>query len=211
YDALRLGGDYQQRLYNQASMQISYSLSRGLGGRDSSDAQMSNVPLSRQEANPEFTKLAGSIRVSQPLYNDIRLEIIGLGQTAFNRALFRAEQFSLDGKDSLSPFPSGTLISDQGTTLRAEFSNRYTVNFGERHLLTTPYLFIAGGWGRNNAPTAAENETLHAHAWGLGVRNNMISRHKFPVSLGLEIGEGISSENNFKHLWRGMFSLFLSY
>jgi hemolysin activation/secretion protein len=211
YRVLRAGLDYQLRLQNQASLQTNITFAQGLGGRNANDAQKDNVPLSRQEATPDFTKLSAAIHLSQPLYQNIRLDMAALGQTSFNHALLRAEQFSLDGKDGLSPFSSGTLITDQGAILRVELSNSWTARFGERYIISSPYLFLAGGWGKNIAPTTAENDTLHAHAWGLGTRANLINNQQLPVSLGFEIGEGFSSENNYRHLWRGMFNLLLSY
>jgi hemolysin activation/secretion protein len=210
YDTLRVGLDYSRRL-DRAGFQTSFNLSQGLGGRNTADANNTGIPLSRLSATPNFTKLNGALRYSHAFDNALQGTLTALGQTAFNHALLRAEQFTLDGKDGLSPFPAGTLTADTGATLRAELTRAFNVNFGQQGITLAPYAFIAAGWGKVYAPTVLENANLHANAWGLGLRSYINQNSEFPVSVGFELGEGHANQDNFEDFWRANLNVLLSY
>jgi hemolysin activation/secretion protein len=211
YNVTRLGADYMHRLAQGSALQTSLTLSQGLGGRNKHDAQSSNIPLSRQESDPDFTKLNLFLRSTLPLKTGAQIDIVANAQSAFNRAMLRAEQFTLDGKDALSPFRSGTLMVDEGASLRAEAAHHFGFAVKNSTLILTPYVFSAWASGNINAPTLVESEKIHGRAWGVGLRSNLLSSNRLPVSVGVELGEGFSNINSLEHVWRGSFNLLLSY
>src|SRR5204862_3948296 len=121
----------------------------------------------------DFTKLAGSVQVSQPLPGGTRLDVIGFGQTSFARPLFRSEQFALDGADAVSAFASGSLSADQGVTLRGELARPFAARLDAASTTVSPYLFGAAGRGWLVAATSAEQPVIDAGALGLGARGHV--------------------------------------
>ena len=108
-----------------AVLQSSATLSQGTGGRDRADAAASGIPLSRQGAGPIFTKANVDAHLTQPLPAAFRIDLIGRGQTSFGKPMLVSEQFSLDGPQAISAYPSGTLNVDEGGTLRGELSRSF--------------------------------------------------------------------------------------
>lgn len=211
YSVMRLGADYVQRFPQGQAVQANMTVSQGLGGRDKHDAQNTDIPLSRQESDPHFTKLNLYLRGVVPIGAGAQMTMATHAQSAFNRAMFRAEQFTLDGKDALSPFRAGTLMVDEGANFRVEATHHFGFQIKDSTLIASPYVFSAWGWGSVNAPTAVERESIHGRAWGVGVRSNLLTSYRLPVSLGVELGEGFSNVNNLEHIWRGSFNILFSY
>jgi hemolysin activation/secretion protein len=204
YGVLRLGAAYETGLpWWSAALQTSATFSQGTGGRDSADALASGIPLSRQGAGPVFSKGIFDARVIQPLPNEFRLDLIGRAQTSFGTPLLVSEQFSLDGPQAVSAYPSGTLNVDEGGTLRGELSRSFASIGTAVPLILSPYGFGSFGVGRLLEPTIVELAVVRGGAVGAGVRSGM----DFPggyqgVTLGLEMARQFSNLPNLPQAWR---------
>ncbi len=205
YGVLRIGAAYETGLpWWSAALQTSATFSQGTGGRDSADALASGVPLSRQGAGPGFSKAAFDARVTQPLPNEFRMDLIGRAQTSFGNPLLISEQFSLDGPQAISAYPSGTLNVDEGGTLRAELSRPFAVTGTAVPVILSPYGFGSFGVGRLLEPTIVELAVVRAGAVGAGVRSDIDVPGGYQgVTLGLEVARQFSNLPNLPHSWRG--------
>ncbi|HEX3861144.1 MAG TPA: ShlB/FhaC/HecB family hemolysin secretion/activation protein [Stellaceae bacterium] len=168
YAVGRLRAVYTTSLDPETPVQVTGTLSRGLGGRNATD----ELPLSRQGAGPSFTSAQLVASLQHPLPASLFLSITGRAQTSFNNPLMLAEQFALDGGSALSAFADGSFSVDQGATLRIEISRPLSLPVGDRAIGLSPYVFGAGGWGELVTPTAVEQRDIGAGAVGIGVRTD---------------------------------------
>lgn len=204
YVVARLGPDYATSLPWGAGLQLAVNLSQGLGGRTEADAVASGVPLSRLGAGPDFTKITGNVRVSQPLPNDIRFDLMGSGQLSLGKPMLRSEQFLLDGMDAVSGFAAGTLSVDQGATLRGELVRPFGARFDAVVATVSPYLFGSIGRGREFSVTSVEQSIINAGAIGLGARSSVDAAAGLPgLSFGLELARRFSDVPGWRQGWRG--------
>jgi hemolysin activation/secretion protein len=205
YGALRVGAAYETGLpWWGAGLQTSATFSQGTGGRDSADALASGIPLSRQGASPLFSKAIFDARVTQPLANEFRMEFIGRAQTSFGNPLLVSEQFSLDGPQAVSAYPSGTLNVDEGGTLRAELIRSFAAIGTDVPVILSPYGFGVFGVGRLVEPTIVELAVIRSGAIGAGVRGGIdIPGGYQGIAVGLEVARQFSNLPNLPHSWRG--------
>jgi hemolysin activation/secretion protein len=205
YGVVRIGTAYETGLpWWSAALQTSATFSQGTGGRDSTDALASGVPLSRLGAGPFFSKATFDAHVTQPLPNEFRIDLIGRAQTSFGDPLLVSEQFSLDGPQAVSAYPSGTLNVDEGGTLRAELSRSFASIGTVVPLILSPYGFGSFGVGRLVEPTIVELAVVRGGAVGAGVRSSIdIPGGYQGVALGLEIARQFSNLPNLPQAWRG--------
>jgi hemolysin activation/secretion protein len=205
YGVVRIGTAYETGLpWWSAALQTSATFSQGTGGRDSTDALASGVPLSRLGAGPFFSKATFDAHVTQPLPNEFRIDLIGRAQTSFGDPLLVSEQFSLDGPQAVSAYPSGTLNVDEGGTLRAELSRSFASIGTAVPLILSPYGFGSFGVGRLVEPTIVELAVVRGGAVGAGVRSSIdIPGGYQGVALGLEIARQFSNLPNLPQAWRG--------
>jgi hemolysin activation/secretion protein len=205
YGVVRIGTAYETGLpWWSAALQTSATFSQGTGGRDSTDALASGVPLSRLGAGPFFSKATFDAHVAQPLPNEFRIDLIGRAQTSFGDPLLVSEQFSLDGPQAVSAYPSGTLNVDEGGTLRAELSRSFASIGTAVPLILSPYGFGSFGVGRLVEPTIVELAVVRGGAVGAGVRSSIdIPGGYQGVALGLEIARQFSNLPNLPQAWRG--------
>ena len=181
------------------SLTASFGLD-ALGARSAT----TDLPLSRDGAEPDFRKLEASASYSQSLANDkMRISLAGKAQTSFGDALAASEQFVLGGFDWLSAFDGGKLEGDAGAAMRAEVS--FPVTFSLAPALgsaAAPYVFAAAGLAKLEQPTSVERNVTRASAFGAGIRFGL-SEKASPnlATLSLEYAHGeakdIDSENRF--------------
>jgi hemolysin activation/secretion protein len=204
YGVLRIGTGYEAGLpWWGAALQTSATFSQGTGGRDSADALASGVPLSRQGAGPVFSKATFDAHVTQPLPNEFHMDFIARAQTSFGTPLLVSEQFSLDGPQAVSAYPSGTLNVDEGGTLRAELSRSFALGTAVPVTLS-PYGFGSFGVGRLVEPTIVELAVVRGGAVGAGVRSGIdIPGGYQGVAVGLEVARQFSNLPNLPQSWRG--------
>jgi hemolysin activation/secretion protein len=205
YGVLRIGAAYETGLpWWSAALQASATFSQGTGGRDSVDALASGVPLSRLGAGPLFSKATFDAHVTQPLPDEFRMDFIGRAQTSFGNPLLVSEQFSLDGPQAVSAYPSGTLNVDEGGTLRVELSRSFVPIGTAVPVILSPYSFGSFGVGRLVEPTILELAVVRGGAVGAGVRSGIdIPGGYQGVVLGLEVARQFSNLPNLSHSWRG--------
>jgi hemolysin activation/secretion protein len=200
YSVLRVGPSLDSALpwYDQ-TLQASAIFSQGLGGRDPSDG----IPLSRPGASPFFSHANFDGHWVQPLKDGFRFDLIGRGQTSFGQPQMLPEQFFLDGPLAISSYPTGSLPVDEGATLRAELSRPFSVPDLKIPVVLSPYLFGAYGAGRLDDPPPLEIATVHAAAYGAGVRSNV----DFPdgyrgFSVAFEAARQYSNLPTLPQAWR---------
>jgi len=205
YGVLRIGAAYETGLpWSGAALQTSATFSQGTGGRDNAEALASGVPLSRQGAGPLFSKTTFDARFTQLLQDEFRMDLIGRAQTSFGNPLLVSEQFSLDGPQAVSAYPSGTLNVDEGGTLRGELSRPFALIGTTVPVILSPYGFGSFGTGRLIEPTIVELAVVRGGAIGAGVRSGMdIPGGYQGVALGLEVARQFSNLPNLSHSWRG--------
>lgn len=205
YGVLRVGAASETGLpWGSATLQTAATLSQGTGGRDSADALASGVPLSRQGASPLFSKATFDAHVIQPLADEFRIDFIGRAQTSFGNPLVVSEQFSLDGPQAVSAYPSGTLNVDEGGTLRSELSRSFAFIGTAGPVMLSSYGFGSFGVGRLLEPTIVELAVVRGGAVGAGVRGGIDLPGGYQgAAVGLEVARQFSNLPNLPHSWRG--------
>jgi hemolysin activation/secretion protein len=203
YAALRLGFDYAA-IFGSARGELSGSVSQGLGGRSVTEAMTSGVPLSRIGASPGFTKVTGSMGLSQPVMAGARVDLLGFAQLTGGKSMLRSEQFALDGAGAVSAFPSGTLNADEGATARVELVRPFDMRGGTDVATLSPYIFAAGGRGWLAEPTIVEPSAFSAGALGIGLRAIGIASTSMPGrTFALELGRQFTDMPGLRAAWRG--------
>ncbi|MEM7321204.1 MAG: ShlB/FhaC/HecB family hemolysin secretion/activation protein, partial [Pseudomonadota bacterium] len=125
-------------------LQSSLILSKGLDAFGASSTSAgSSIPLSRQGADPQFTKLVLGFRYDHPLNNEFSMTVRGRLQENFGDVMPTSEQFNVAGVSELSTFDAGSVKGDDGWVLRAEVAYRSQTNFGQLPVVIKPYLFGA--------------------------------------------------------------------
>ena len=209
YSVLRAGASHETGLpWGGAVLQTAATFSQGIGGRDSTDALASGIPLSRQGAGPVFSKVSVDAHLVQPLPEEFRADLIGRAQASFGKPMLVSEQFSLDGPQAISAYPSGTLNVDEGGTLRVELSRPFVVPGFAVPLVLSPYGFGTVGAGHLVQPTAAELDVVRAGAFGAGLRSGLDMTGGYQgVSLGVEVARQYSNLPNLPQAWRANVSM----
>ena len=156
YAALRLSAAWRRLMPWGAPLQANLQISQGLGGRDAAEAAASNIPLSRQGASPDFSKISGDLRLNQQIDDDLRLDVVSRAQVSCGKALFLSEQFALDGADGLSTAANGAFNVDAGATVREELTKPFQYKTDNAIMTESPYMFAAQGWGFLYRPTDVE-------------------------------------------------------
>jgi len=143
----------------------------GLGARTAADVGVLDTPLSRQGADAVFKKWDGRFEINQSLIEDFFASFAASGQTSFNHALLRSEQYDLSGAKALSGFTAGALPGDTSWVMRGEVGRPFAVGTGA--VTVTPYGF--GAWGERIFvhPTVLEIASVHATNYGAGMRFNV--------------------------------------
>lgn len=189
---LRLSGNLFWRADDGAITTGRAEISQGLdifGAR--ADVGPGAVPLSRQGASAEFTKLTLAAQYQRALSDRINMAVFGRAQTSFGDPLLTSEQFSATGPEDLSTFDSGDLQGDQGWTLRGEVSVPATFGVGGLPVVVSPYVFGAAGAVYLEQPTIFEQSKTSAYAYGIGVDLAPIYDTAFrSATLRLEYGRG---------------------
>jgi hypothetical protein len=187
YAALRARLDWSRSTPWGAPFGLAVGASQGLGGRDAADAADSGVTLSRLGAEPTFSRLDATLRISQALpIEATRLNATLAGQTSFGRPVFVSEQFLLDGPSLVTGVPSGTLGVDRGVALRAEVQRDLPFPSDGFGGVLRPYGFVAYGVGTIERPTTLESGRLTARSGGLGARLDVAIGGGRVVAVGAE-------------------------
>ena len=174
------------------------TLSFGLdafGARNGSVA----LPLSRDGAEPDFTKLEMSGRYGQSFLQDrLQLSLSGKAQTSFGDPLVSSEQFGLGGFDWLSAYGSGEINGDAGAAVRAELAFPMALPQLDQYpalgSVISPYTFAAAGIARLEKASAVELGVTRAVSFGAGLRFGLREKAS-PVSssLTMEYAHGAAS------------------
>lgn len=181
-----------------AAIEAGAVLSRGidaLGARTAADA-VGGVPLSRQGADAEFTKLIISGRYRRKLNDTFNLSLSGRAQTSFGDALLTAEQFGIAGSQELSAFDAGSIKGDSGFVARAEISMPRQTQFADTPILLSPYIFAAYGDVSLKQPTVLETADLSATSYGIGVEFNTLTKSNFrSATVRIEYARGTRDDD----------------
>ena len=193
YFALRLERNWTWLRSNGARLGVSVGSSQGLGNLGAisrADSLAAATPFSRDGARNDFTKVTlegQALAPAGPVVTSVRVK----AQTTFTRAIFRSEQFALEGGEQVSAFIGGATSVDEGVAARLELSPR--VPLSDRHgTIVSPYVFAAAGTGRVVRPTVVETPTLSAGAAGAGAR---VAFGGTGLSLSLEYAHGVASQD----------------
>ncbi|WP_311272961.1 MULTISPECIES: ShlB/FhaC/HecB family hemolysin secretion/activation protein [unclassified Rhizobium] len=175
-------------------------------GADSFGARSatSALPLSRDGAEPDFSKLELAVNYGQSMLNErAHLTIAGKAQTSFGDSLASSEQFGIAGFDWLSAFDGGKLQGDGGVATRAEVSFPIVLGmtppFGGA---VAPYIFGAAGLTKLEKPSAVEDAITRATSFGAGLRvglSEQATPHSTTLTLEYAHGTatGLEAENRF--------------
>lgn len=173
YMVARLGLGFDRFGVDRGSFGAAMQLSQGLGdlgARTPADIAASGVGYSRVGARDDFTKITAQAHALLPLAPDWELAASAKAQTSFGAAVFRAEQFSIEGADGVSAYVGGATAVDEGAAARLELRHRFIAGSGKLGLAVSPYLFGAGGLGSVSKPTILELRNLDVAALGAGIR-----------------------------------------
>jgi hemolysin activation/secretion protein len=203
--ALRIGGDWTHLFGTGTELSLGLDLSQGLpvlGSRGFEDATLER-PVSRLEAEDDFTKLEGRLRVTQSIYGPVVGELSARGQYSFGDALFQSEQFYLGGPHLLSGYDAGTLSGDSGWLVRGELQYYQPIRTSSIDGIVVPYAFAARGEVHIEEATAVERSSEGANSFGVGAR--LTVNPDVPlvrqVELGLEAARQ-DSDHGDKDGWR---------
>lgn len=152
------------------SLEFSQGLG-GLGARGVPGGSGWAVPLSREGAGPEFSKLDARLRAAMTFEEVWSLEIAGRATTSFGRPLLFSEQAAILMDAPLARLNAETPFGDDSLNLRADFGRRFDVAgpFGAGATLF-PYLFGAVGLAVLHRPMAGEIARVRGEAFGAGLR-----------------------------------------
>lgn len=195
YEDVKASGEWDVNfpwaLGGRAASALSYT--HGLGGLNGTGL----IPLSEPGASPDFNKLAGEIRITQPLPENFIFVGLGRAQSSFRQPLMQAEQLQLAGPDVLSGFALGTLFADEGAVTRGELQRPIPIPFKGGAAVATPYVFGAWGGGRFDENIPGLNPFVHATSFGGGLRSNAsIIGWPFNETLNFEVAH-VSSNVSF--------------
>lgn len=200
YSSLRLGGNWSRQFVTGRMMLLSANLSKGLGGRSQADALDSGIALSRQGATPNFTKLNGQMQMMQPLPSGFGLMVDVNAQSSFGKPLLTSERM---GFDAVSAFEQGTLVADEGVSVRVELSKVFQASSPMGPATVSPYVFGAAARGYARQATAVEVERLDAQAVGIGVRSSFDTPlSPSGASFSIEFGRGASNTPELSTAYR---------
>lgn len=192
----RLSADGFRTLPGGGVLSGRMTLSQGLSAFGARQGT-AEVPLSRQGAGPDFSKLEASVRLDQPLASRLALQVTLRGQTSFGQALVRSEQIGLVSGIGLSAFASGRVQGDSGYVARAELQSPWTMPAGSVLLGLAPYVFGSVGMVTLERPTALERSSAQATSYGVGVRVGVARQASSQgLTLSLEYGRGDRSDLN---------------
>ncbi|KMK65803.1 ShlB/FhaC/HecB family hemolysin secretion/activation protein [Puniceibacterium sp. IMCC21224] len=152
---------------SEGSMVLSHGVD-AFGARTKEDAAGS-VPLSRQGADAEFTKLTLSGFHQRSLADRLMLSLSGRVQTSFGDPLVTSEQISIAGARDLSAFDSGSLRGDSGWLLRAELASQFPTTMAGTPMVLSPYIFAGVGAVSIEQTTAVEHGHEGASSYGIGL------------------------------------------
>jgi hemolysin activation/secretion protein len=178
YMVARLGLGFDRFDVDHGSFGAAAQLSQGLGdlgARTLADVVASGVGYSRVGARDDFTKITAQAHALLPLAAGWDLAASAKAQTSFGAAVFRAEQFSLEGADGVSAYVGGATAVDQGAAARLELRHRFIAGGGKLGLAVSPYVFGSGGLGSISKPTILEPRNLDVAALGAGIRAGVAS------------------------------------
>lgn len=195
---LRLAVDGFWLTETGAAIEAGATLSRGIDafGARTADEVGTGVPLSRQGADAEFTKLILSGRIRRKINDNFNFSLAGRAQSSFGDALLTGEQFGIAGGQELSAFDAGTIKGDSGFVARAEISMPRQVSFADRPILLSPYIFAAYGDVSLKEPTALETADLSATSFGVGVELNTLSESNFSsATVRIEYARGTRDDD----------------
>ncbi len=203
---LRVGATWTRSFETGTQIMLAGDLSRGLGifgSRGRNDATV-DLPISRAQADDDFTKAEIKARLFQRLPRGFGVEGTFNGQYAFNGSLVNAEQFTLGGPRRLSAYDQSTLAGDHGWLLRGELQYSELFDVGPMRVLVTPYGFAARGVVYLDSPTVTEFSSSGAWSLGLGVRSIMsnfltVAREG---EFGFEVARQISDRAGTLDAWR---------
>jgi hemolysin activation/secretion protein len=192
YSVARLGLNFAQGRGPGPIFSLSAQLSQGLGNLaaiSASDTLTSGIGYSRFGAENRFTKLSLQARSGLALGDQFELSLSAKAQSTFGKAVFRPEQFSLEGRDALSAYVGGETAVDEGALVRAELALQLENEKSKILSSAQPYVFAAGGIGRINRPTFIEPSHLSAAALGAGTRFSLAGGK---MSFAVEYARGFS-------------------
>lgn len=199
YLAARLGASWSRQMPDGRGWSVAMKLNQGLGDVAAitvPDANASHVPYSRQGSSDAFTHLnaSASARVLLGSYGALSLQ--AKGQSTFGKAVFRNEQFALEGADGVSAYIGGVTTLDEGGAARVEYYPPFPSLPRAFGLALQPYAFAAAGGGRINRPTVLEPGGFTATSLGLGTHASLA---RGALSLGLEYAHGFSAYAPLNH------------
>jgi hemolysin activation/secretion protein len=193
YMVARLGIAYDHYDVDRGSFGIAAQVSQGLGdigGRTIADILATGTGYSRFGADNNFTKLTAQGHAVLPLATGWDFAALVKGQTSFGKAVFRAEQFQLEGSDAVSSYVGGATAVDDGAALRVELRHRLIAGSGSLGLGFAPYVFAAGGAGSIAQPTILEAKNLTVGALGAGAR---VALDRIGLYFSVEYAYGVSN------------------
>lgn len=196
---LRFTQSADASLSNGGNLSGDVTLSVGLDAFGARQAT-TTLPLSRDGASPDFTKLEISARYSQTLLDGaLQWSLAGRAQTSFRTPLAASEQMGVGGFDWVSAYESGAIQGDRAAVLRTELGMPFILPALDAYpalgSAVMPYVFAAGGITKVEKPTALEEGVTRAGAFGLGLRIGL-SEKASPrsTSLSLEYAHGAASD-----------------
>jgi hemolysin activation/secretion protein len=193
YMVARLGIAFDHYDIDRGSFGIAAQVSQGLGdlgGRTIADILATGTGYSRFGADNNFTKLTAQGHAVLPLATGWDFAALIKGQTSFGKAVFRAEQFQLEGSDAVSSYVGGATAVDDGAALRVELRHRLIAGSGSLGLGFAPYVFAAGGAGSVAQPTILEAKSLTVGALGAGAR---VALDRIGLYFSVEYAYGVSN------------------
>jgi hemolysin activation/secretion protein len=198
YTVMRLNADWQRNFLSGWSIATKGQYSHGLQGRTPEEVAQTGISLSRMGAATDFDKLQLRLKLTVPLPKKFEIAWSVQGQDALGKPLLRAEQYSLDGVDAISGYPSGTVTVDSGYVTRSELAHAFHGEIKKIALDIKPYLYGAYGRGWLAAHTDQELAAESVGSFGVGAR---LEASQW-ISSQVEIGRRTSDTEQLPHDWR---------
>jgi hemolysin activation/secretion protein len=194
--ALRAQASYAflDNLFGPSASNLNIQVSKGLNAFGASEEGDRN--MSRNFADPQFTKAELEIERLQRLFPSVNLKISAKGQIASD-ALLSSEEFGVGGYYSGRGYDPSEIVGDNGVAAQAELQWNNPVSAAGTPVQNYQlYTFMDAGRVWNIDATTADDKRESLVSTGVGVRVNFDYDIDMNTGVALPLTRRVNSEND---------------
>ncbi len=163
-------------------------------GIDAFGANDDNDPVSRANADPDFTRVNFDAQRLQSIDEHFAIQLNTSGQYAFDE-LYSSEEFTIGGEFFGSAYDPAELSGEHGIAARAEL--QYNIDYPAQWLNSSQaYYFLDGGKIWNDNALAGELANASLVSTGLGLRIEALDQWRGALELATPVTRDVSAEGS---------------